>query len=819
LTENKIRKQGTLTLKLKLNKDFSNLKSADLKRKKLRMSGDKFVEEETELNAKDILKKISDASNEEIKKRQQALQRISPEITIKSKKIFNRIRSPEQDNEQISKKEEEFKDDLLSEQLTTKKEPTKEKSISEIDVFDTLKEIVQKEKEKFQQKTIKKKNVEEEEIIEESFKNEETGKENSKKKVLMNKENFDKRKNKRHIHTYIISEEDELNTKRLKKGIKNLRQKRTISQATEHKKIITEVPLPEFITVSDLADRMNEKKAEVIKKLLLMGTPATANQTIEADTAEIIINEFGHKAKRIFENQAENLLHPNEGKEFIDKSPVVTIMGHVDHGKTSLLDAIRSTNILSGEAGGITQHIGASRIKTEDGKYITFIDTPGHEAFTEMRIRGANITDIVVLVVAADDGIQDQTIEAINHAKAAKAPIIVAINKIDKPNANPTKVKNELLNYGIVSEELGGDTIFVEVSAKQKINLDKLKEAILLQAEILELKAPIDVRAGGAVIDAKMNPQKGVIASLLVQRGILKTGDLILAGTSYGKIKKMTDDGGKNKKEALPSVPVEILGLNSVPKAGDQFYALEKEKEVRDIIFYRERKERETKISKRQNKTLENMLTNINGTKLKELAIIIKADVNGSIEAIANSLIKLNTNEVAINIVHSRTGAITESDINLASISNALIIGFNVRANNDAQNLAKDKHIEIRYYSIIYNIIDEIKAILSGMLEPIIKEEKIGTAEVKQVFKVSKVGNIAGSYVTEGSIERNANLRLIRDGIVIFDGKIKALKHLKDDVKEIKSGHECGIQIENYNDIKERDVIECYKTIEEKRSL
>jgi translation initiation factor IF-2 len=816
-----ISKKGTLTLKLKLNRNMSDIKKKiDIKsRKKIKKDLANSPREEKSLSARDVLKNIS-LKNQEIKERQKALRKASSKTLVKTKFLNKEVKKEEGEIKKETKKEEGVKVNKKikkSEKKKELKEKKEEKEISEIDVFNTLKEIVKKEKAKKEIEKAKKRK-EEEEKEEEEEKIFEKKKEKAKKKSVFEAGSFEKRRKKKNLHTYIVSEEDELNTKRLKKGIKSLR-KRKIGVKTEHKKLTVEVELPEFITVSDLADRMHEKKAEVVKKLMLMGTMVTANQTIDVDTAELIIEEFGHKVKRVSESDVENVLELAEGKKFVSRPPVVTIMGHVDHGKTSLLDAIRSTNVFAGESGGITQHIGASRIKTKDGKYITFIDTPGHEAFTEMRIRGANITDIVVLVVAADDGVKEQTIEAINHAKAAKVPIIVAVNKIDKQGANPSRVKNELLNYEIVSEDLGGDIMFVEVSAKEKLNLDKLEEAILLQAELLELKAPIDVKANGSVIDAKMDPNKGVITSLLVQRGILKVGDLILAGTAYGKIKKMIDDKRRNQKEANPSMAVEVLGLNIVPKAGDQFYVISEEKEAREIIAYRERKERETKIARRQGKTLESMLSSIGETKKKVMNLIIKADVNGSIEAISGSLTKLNTDEVAINVIHSGTGAINESDVNLASISNALIIGFNVRANNNAKDLSKEKGVEIRYYSIIYNIIDEVKAILSGMLDPIIKEEKLGTADVRQVFKVSKVGTVAGCYITEGKIERNAKARLIRDAVVIFDGNIKALKRFKDDVKEVKQGYECGISIENYNDIKEKDVIECYKMIEEKRSL
>lgn len=642
-------------------------------------------------------------------------------------------------------------------------------------------------------------------------------KQNSKKSIQAT--HYSKNKN---IHTYILNDDDDDDNGfgRRRKSNKSFFKNKEKTEEVVHQKIIQDIELPEFITVADLAEKMNEKKADVVKKLISMGMPCTVNQTIDADTAELVVVEFGHNVvKRTTEHDIEDKLGEEQGSKFVSRAPVVTIMGHVDHGKTSLLDAIRTTHVAEGESGGITQHIGASRVEVENGKFITFIDTPGHEAFTEMRMRGASITDIVVLVVAADDGVKDQTIEAINHSKAAGVPIILAINKIDKPGADPMRVKQELLQYDIVTEDFGGEVMAVEVSAKQKIGLEKLREAILLQAEIMELKAPIDVKPAGAIIEAKMDQKRGPIASLLVQKGILKVGDLVLAGTSYGKIRKMIDDKHKPQKEASPSMAVEILGFDSVPTAGDQFYVLEEEKEIRDIIAYRERKALENKVAKRSVKSLDSMLKTVGGKSAKLLPVIIKADVNGSIEAIIGTLTKLNTPEVEIDVVHSATGAINETDVNLASVSNALILGFNVRANSNAVDLAKEKDIDIRYYSIIYNIVDDIKNILSGMLEPVKKEEIMGHAEVRQVFKITGVGKVAGCFVLDGEISRNDKVRLIRDGIVIYSGDLKALKRFKDDVKEVKSGYECGISIDNYDDIKEKDIIEGFKITEEKRSL
>lgn len=639
---------------------------------------------------------------------------------------------------------------------------------------------------------------------------------NSKKKPSF-KDN--KRVNTRKL-TYIIDEDSDSDGFFHRKR-KKQRDAQVTQVQKEYKKIEREVSLPELITVADLADRMAEKTGDVVKKLFSMGMVATSNQVIDADTAEIIITEFGHTVKRVAHSDVENVLSEQDDPNIpkLPRAPVVTIMGHVDHGKTSLLDAIRSTNVVSGESGGITQHIGASRIKTPGGKYITFLDTPGHEAFTEMRSRGANATDIVVLVVAADDGVKEQTVEAISHAKAAKVPIIVAVNKIDKPGADPRRVMNELLSHEIVAEELGGDVMFVEVSAKQRLNLEKLEEIILLQAEVLDLKAPYEGKASGVVIESKIDAAKGVVVSLLVQSGTLDISDLIVVGTSFGRVRKMSDDNGKNIKTATPSMPVEILGLNHAPNAGEKFFEVSEEKHAREIILYRERKEREDKAMKNSARSINDIFRESGDKKIKNLNVIIKSDVHGSAEAIAGSITKLNNEEVAIKIVHSATGGITESDVTLAAVSNAIILAFNVRSNAKAKEIAKTKNVEIRYYSIIYNIVDDLKLLLSGLLDPSKNEEYLGTAEIRQVFKVSGIGKIAGAFVTDGLIRRSAKIRLLRDNVVIHDGILKTLKRFKEDAKEVKSGFECGFSIENYEDIKEGDSIECYEIVEAKRSL
>lgn len=643
----------------------------------------------------------------------------------------------------------------------------------------------------------------------------ETAEEESKK----SKPNFKETRFNTRKMTYIIGgdAEDSSAGGRYRKKHKQ----RVEESAKEYKKVSREVALPDLISVSDLADRMTEKTGDVVKKLFSMGMVVTSNQVIDAETAEIIVGEFGHTAKRVSHSDVENVL--DEGSEnnetLLPRAPIVTIMGHVDHGKTSLLDALRQTNVVAGEHGGITQHIGASRIKTTDGKFITFLDTPGHEAFTEMRSRGANVTDIVVLVVAADDGVKEQTIEAINHAKAASVPIIVAVNKIDKPGSDPKRVQNELLSHSIIAEELGGDVMFVPVSAKNKLNLDKLEEVILLQAEMLNLQSPYSGKSSGVVIESKVDQAKGVMATLLIQKGTLNISDLIVVGTSYGRVRKMSDDAGKNIKTATPSMAVEILGLDQVPSAGDKFVQVTEERQAREIISYRSRKEKEEKAMKNSAKSLAHLFKESGQSQLKHLNIIVKSDVHGSAEAINGSVMKLNTEEVAVKVIHLATGGIIESDVNLAAASNAIIIGFNVRANAQAKEMARTKGVDIRYYSIIYNLVDDLKLLLSGMLEPTKSEEYLGQAEIRQVFKVTGIGKIAGSFVTDGLIRRNARVRLLRDNIIIHDGILKTLKRFKEDAKEVKSGFECGISFENYEDIKEKDIFECYEVVEKKRSL
>ena len=578
-------------------------------------------------------------------------------------------------------------------------------------------------------------------------------------------------------------------------------------------KIIKEVIIPEVITDQELANLIPEKGAELIKKHMMHGVLATLNQTIDADTAQIVVEEFGHKFKRVADSDVEQGLSGEEDTPdmLLPRAPVVTVMGHVDHGKTSLLDALRETNVAAKEAGGITQHIGAYQIEVKSGHKITFIDTPGHEAFSEMRARGAKVTDIVVLVVAANDGIMPQTVEAIRHAQAAEVPIVVAINKIDLPGADPMKVKTALLQHGIAVEEMGGEYLCAEVSAKKRMNIDKLVEAILLQAEVLDLKANPNRKAEGAVIEAKMEKGRGTVVTALVQKGTLHVGDICIAGKEWGRVRAMFNEHGQKLQEAGPATPVEVLGLQGTPSAGDDFAVVADENQAKEITSYRIRKEREAKLVKSAKSAMEQMLDKIKSGEVKHLPIIIKADVQGSIEAIEGTINKLSNEEVSVQVLHSAVGPISESDISLAKASHALVIGFNVRANPMARDMARRDGVEIKYYSIIYDVLDDIKKGLEGMLSPELREKILGYAEIREVYNITGVGKVGGCMVTEGMVRRGAKIRLLRDNVVIHDGSIGQLKRFKEDVKEVKEGYECGISFENYNDIQKGDFIECYE--------
>ena len=597
---------------------------------------------------------------------------------------------------------------------------------------------------------------------------------------------------------------------------------KAMGQMQRAEKQVRDVQLPETIVVSELANRMAERAADVIKSLMKMGMMVTANQTIDADTAELVIEEFGHRAVRVSDADVEQVIHTVEDKaeDLQPRPPIVTIMGHVDHGKTSLLDRIRQANVVAGEAGGITQHIGAYQVTTDSGAVLTFLDTPGHAAFTSMRARGANVTDIVVLVVAADDAVMPQTVEAINHAKAAGVPMIVAINKIDKPTANPQKVRTDLLQHEVVVEAMSGDVQDVEVSAHTGQGIDELLEAIALQAEILELRANPHRAALGAVIEAKLDVGRGPVATVLVQNGTLKQGDIFVVGEQWGKVRALINDKGERVSEAGPSVPVEVLGINGTPEAGDVLNVVETEAQAREIADYRIQAAKDKRAAAGAATTLQELMAKAKADEsVAELPVVVKADVQGSAEAIVQALEKVGNEEVRVRVLHYGVGAITESDVGLAEASKAPVIGFNVRANAPARNAANQKGVEIRYYSIIYDLIDDIKAAASGLLSAEVRENFIGYAEIKEVFRVTGVGNVAGCLVTEGVARRSAGVRLLRDNVVIHEGTLKTLKRFKDEVKEVQSGQECGMAFENYDDIRKGDIIEIFEREEVERRL
>jgi len=616
--------------------------------------------------------------------------------------------------------------------------------------------------------------------------------------------------------TAALSNEDREERGRSLSAVRRAREKERLKQlamAKNQEKVVREVVVPETISVQDLANRMAERGANVIKSLMKMGMMVNINQIIDADTAQLVVEEFGHTVKRVADSDVEEGLKgaPDPENLLRPRPPVVTVMGHVDHGKTSLLDALRSTDVAAGEAGGITQHIGAYQVVMSTGERITFIDTPGHEAFTAMRARGAQVTDIVVLVVAADDGIMPQTIEAIRHARAAQVPIIVAINKMDKPGANPDRVRTDLLSHEVVVESLGGDVQCVEVSAKKRINLDALQEAILMQAEILDLKANPDREAEGVVVEARMEVGRGSVATVLVQRGTLHVGDIFVGGREWGRVRAMTDHRGQKIEVAGPGVPVEVVGFQGTPGAGDDFLVTNNEQKAREVSDYRYRKDREAMQVKTARSSMEEMFAKIQAGEAQEFPVVIKADVQGSVEALVGTLEKIGNDDVRVRVLHAAVGAINESDVTLAKASNALVIGFNVRANAQARDLARRDNAEIRYYSIIYDVAEDMKRALSGMLAPELKENFIGYAEIRQVFNITKVGRVAGCMITEGVVRRGAKVRLLRDNVVIHEGALGQLKRFKDDAKEVREGYECGMSFENYNDIQVGDVIECYE--------
>lgn len=604
-----------------------------------------------------------------------------------------------------------------------------------------------------------------------------------------------------------------------KKGRKQQEAPAQKTQITVPKAIKRRIKVDDTIILAELAKRMGLKASLMIQKLMGMGVMATVNQTIDFDTAVLVASEFGFEVEAAaFEE--ETILHTHEDKpeEMVTRAPVVTVMGHVDHGKTSLLDTIRKTKVVVGEAGGITQHIGAYSVQT-DGGTVSFLDTPGHEAFTAMRSRGAQVTDLVILVVAADDGVMPQTVEALNHAKAAGVPMIVAVNKIDKPGAEPDRVKRELAEHNILSEDWGGDTIFVHVSAKEATGIDELLEMVLLQAEVLDLKANPNKLAVGHVIEAKLDVGRGPVATILVREGTLKTGDAVVCGIHHGRVRAMIDDKGQHTTEAGPATPVEVLGLAGVPDAGDELFALKEDKDAKQVSQHRAQKQRAKELAKTSRMSLESLFEQMEEGEVKELNLILKADVQGSIEAIKDSLAKLSTSEVKINVIHAATGTVTESDVSLAAVSNAIILGFNVRPAGKVAEFAKDEHVDMRFYDVIYNALKDIQDAMVGLMESTFEEKVLGRAEVRDTFVIPKVGTIAGCFITDGNVYRNQKVRLLREGVIMYDGNLSSLKRFKDDVREVAKGYECGMGIENYNDIKVGDVIECYEMIEIKPSL
>lgn len=745
-------------------------------------------------------------------------------LIAEAKEHEARRRQEEEEKERLRRQEREQEEkERLARQAA--EEAKKAEMVKEIKSAQITAPVVEAEEKSFKAKDKKSKDYDDDEDEEENSskkfrkasdleKSREDVFEQERKKVMKRSFEPQRRGGKVNLHSIGSGDDDDDDygfggpRRRFKK-----KQPKPVQPVQPQEKVIKEVIIPEIITVQELANRMAEKSADVIKKLMSLGVMATINQPIDADTAQIVVEELGHKFKRVADSDVEEAIKGAEDTpdQMLPRAPVVTVMGHVDHGKTSLLDALRETNVAAREAGGITQHIGAYQIVTPKGDKITFIDTPGHEAFSEMRARGAKVTDIVVLVVAANDGIMPQTIEAIRHAQAAEVPIVVAINKIDLPGADPMKVKTALLQHGIAVEELGGESLCAEVSAKKRINIDKLLEAILLQAEILDLKANPNRTADGTVIEAKMEKGRGSVATVLVQRGTLKVGDICIAGKEWGRVRAMFNEMGHKVQEAGPATPVEVLGLQGTPAAGDDFTVVADENQAREVTNYRIRKERDAKLVKSAKSAMEQMLDKIKSGEIKHLPVIIKADVQGSIEAIEGTLNKLSNDEVSVQILHSAVGPISESDITLAKASNAFVIGFNVRAIPQARDMARRDGVDIRYYSIIYDVADDVKKGLEGMLSPELKEKILGYAEIRNVFNITGVGKVAGCMVTEGLVKRGAKVRLLRDNVVIHDGNLGQLKRFKEDVKEVKEGYECGMSFENYNDIQVGDFIECYE--------
>ncbi len=739
--------------------------------------------------------------------------KVAEEKKEEEKKLVPEKAEEKKETKEVEKKEEEKKEEKSA------KEVHKKRVVTE---FQPRRERAKKEKEKEKEKKeIPETKPAGKKKKEKEFKDE--YEERKKKKKAKKKSAAKRARQEREELEDLLVEEEPTSLFEEEKGEaekKEEKKKKEPSRPSTLPRKEKKIKIYETIQVGELAKLMGVKASELIKKSMQMGMPITINQSIDADTAAILADEFGYEVERA-PVEEEILLQytPPSPEELRPRPPVVTVMGHVDHGKTTLLDAIRKTDVASREAGGITQHIGAYTVKLEDGRLITFIDTPGHEAFTSMRARGAQVTDIVILVVAADDGVMDQTKEAIEHARAANVPIVVAINKIDKPDANPERVKSQLAELGLVPEEWGGDTLFANISAKNKIGIDELLELVLLQAEMLELKAAYDRPARGRIIESKLDKGRGPVATVLVQEGTLREGDVFVAGLTHGRVRAMFDSYGKRVKEATPSIPVEVLGFEEVPQAGDDFIVVEDEAKARKIAEYRQRKAREAEAAKEAKISLEKLFEKLKEGEIKELKIVLKADTQGTLEALQASLAKLSTEKVKVSVIRAGIGAISESDVMLAAASDAIVIGFNVKPTPQARETAKREKVDIKFYDVIYQLLDDVKKAMVGLLEPVYREEITGIAEVRATFKISKVGVVAGCYVKEGVINRNNKVRVIRDGVVIYTGKIASLKRFKDDVKEVPAGYECGIRIENFQDIKVGDIIEAFELKEEKPEL
>jgi len=812
LLKSKFKKPDIIVIK-KDEKKLHSPKKKKLKIKKVRKVSD--VEEKApEIKAEKKPEEVKKVEKKEEVKAEKTVEEEKAEVKAKAEPEEGKIEAKAEKVEESPKeiKEEKAKAEAKQKEEKPKKKPFHKKRV--VTEFKPRKDRGFKGKEEVRPPEPEK---EEKVSKEEKKKRKEKEKEFKEEKKKGKKRHLSEKKARRELEDYYIEEEQPTRlyeeeakeeAKEEKKEVKEKAPERPPTLPPKQKKL----KIYETIQVSELAKQMGVKVSELIKKALQMGMPVTANQSIDADTAAILADEFGYEVEKATVEE-ELLLEytPPSPEELKPRPPVITVMGHVDHGKTTLLDAIRKTDVASKEAGGITQHIGAYTVKLEDGRVLTFIDTPGHEAFTTMRARGAQVTDIVILVVAADDGVMDQTKEAIEHARAAGVPIVVAINKIDKPDANPEKVKSQLAELGLVPEDWGGDVLMANISARNKIGIDDLLELVLLQAEMLELKAAYDRPARGRIIESKLDKGRGPVATVLVQEGTLREGDPFVCGLTYGRVRAMFDSYGKRVKEATPSVPVEVLGFEEVPQAGDDFIVLESEEKARKVAEYRQRKAREAKVAKEAKLSLERIFEKLQEGELKELNIVLKADTQGTLEALQASLQKLSTDKVKVNIIRSGIGAISESDVMLASASNAIVIGFNVKPTSQAREAAKREGVDVKFYDVIYQVIDDVKKAMTGLLEPKKVEEVKGIAEVRATFKIPKVGIVAGCYVKEGVINRNHNVRVIRDGVVVYTGKIASLKRFKDDVKEVAAGYECGLRIEGFQDIKVGDTIEAFE--------